>query len=187
MDTPIPTHPRRTPPTVPTDPHPVTIERIAGIIADSELLDAAAAPDSSTDTASSIKLSFPDGEVVFALQGASLICDALWAGRIPSEQAATVLAVVNEWNLTNVRPTLRFFELEDAVLRCAASRRNALPDALNDEQLRHVVLGSLHAATQAFAGLAQAFPQAVTWQDDATTITIDAASVTEPTTAREDA
>nr|WP_152821328.1 MULTISPECIES: YbjN domain-containing protein [unclassified Corynebacterium] len=112
-----------------------------------------------------VRTGFHNAAVSFAIEGDYLLCDSIWRGEVDSNRAATALAASNEWNLTQLAPTLRFFESTPGVLAFSACRRLHIAQGLSRNQMGAFVMSTLDAIAACFQWLEAQFPEAVTWED----------------------
>lgn len=112
-----------------------------------------------------VRTGFRNAAISFALEGEYLVCDSMWRGQVDSQRAATALAAANEWNLTQLAPTLRFFEGSPGALTFSACRRLHVAQGLSRNQAGAFVMSTLDAIVACFQWLEAQFPEAITWDD----------------------
>lgn len=117
------------------------------------------------DPAPMVRTGFINAAVSFALEGDYLLCDSMWRGQVEAHRAATALAAVNEWNLTQLAPTLRFFESTPGTLAFSAYRRLHTAHGLSRNQAGAFVMSTLDAIAACFQWLEAQFPEAITWEN----------------------
>ncbi|WPF65160.1 MULTISPECIES: YbjN domain-containing protein [unclassified Corynebacterium] len=115
------------------------------------------------DPAPMVRTGFTNAAVSFAIEGDYLLCDSMWRGQVDAQRAATALAAVNEWNLTQLAPTLRFFESAPGTLAFSACRRLHIAHGLSRNQTGAFVMSTLDSIVACFQWLEAQFPEAITW------------------------
>lgn len=148
---------------------PATPQRVA------ELLDAEglqyrleSAPVGSGDqSATVVRTGFINAAIALSLDHDHLICDSMWRGELPKEQAPKVLGVVNEWNQTQYMPTLRFFEssVGEGHLTISAHRQINVEHGMSRNQIGAFVMSSLDGVLRAYEWIEGQFPELVTWKE----------------------
>lgn len=113
-----------------------------------------------------VRTGFINAAISFVELDGGLTMEAMWRGAPATEQASLILAAVNEWNLTQFAPTLRFFELQENTLAVNALRQITTSAGLSHNQAGAFIMSSLETTTTAFEWLEQQFPDLVTWKDD---------------------
>ncbi|KQB85503.1 YbjN domain-containing protein [Corynebacterium oculi] len=111
-----------------------------------------------------VRTGFINAAVSFAIEGDYLLCDSMWRGQVDAQRAATALAAVNEWNLTQLTPTLRFFESTPGTLAFSACRRLHIAQGLSRNQAGAFVMSTLDSIVACFQWLEAQFPEAITWE-----------------------
>lgn len=147
---------------LPNDIQDFTLNAVAGILRDEKLdfrID-------EHDGSQVIRTGFVNAAISFIELDGSLTMEAMWRGAPPTDQAAQVLAAVNEWNLTQFAPTIRFFELNEGTLAINALRHVVVSAGMSHNQVGSFVMSSIESAVQCFEWLKQQFPNLVTWKDD---------------------
>lgn len=145
----------------------VTPERVAEILEAEDLqyrLEDAPVPGS-RDTQVMVRTGFINVAISFAVDGDHLTFDSMWRGGPTAEQAPQVLAAVNEWNLSQFTPTLRFFEATSGKLALSAHRQINIAYGMSRNQIGAFVMSSLDAVNGCFGWLETQFPDLVTWED----------------------
>ncbi len=112
-----------------------------------------------------LRTGFVNAAIVVALDGDTLVFEAIWRGDFPTEMASQVLFACNEHNQTHFAPTLRFFEKGPEHLAVSAIRAMDTSHGASFNQLGAFVVSSIEATLQAFDYLATTFPTLVTWED----------------------
>lgn len=151
--------------TAANSPHDIkafSLDAVAGILSDEKLNYRVEQLDG-TDV---IRTGFINAAISFVEIDGGLTMEAMWRGAPDTENASLVLAAVNEWNLTQFTPTLRFFELQENTLAINALRQITTSAGLSHNQVGAFIMSSLEATTAAFEWLEQQFPDLVTWKDD---------------------
>lgn len=146
----------------------VTPERVAEIIEAESLqhrLEDAPVPGS-TDTQVLVRTGFINVAISFAVDGEHLTFDSMWRGTPTADQAPKILAAVNEWNLAQFTPTLRFFEASSGKLALSAQRQINITYGMSRNQIGAFVMSSLDAVNGCFGWLETQFPELVTWEDN---------------------
>lgn len=146
-------------------PHDITAFRLDAVtrILDDENLNYRVDQLDGTDV---VRTGFINAAISFIALDGGLTMEAMWRGAPATDQASVVLAAVNEWNLTQFAPTLRFFEMEQDTLAVNAIRQLTTSAGLSHNQVGAFIMSSLEATTTAFDWLEQQFPNLVTWKDD---------------------
>lgn len=146
-------------------PHDVKAFRLEAVaqILDDENLSYRSEEHDGTDV---IRTGFINAAISFVEIDGGLTMEAMWRGAPATEQASLVLAAVNEWNLTQFTPTLRFFEMQENTLALNGLRQIPTSAGLSHNQIGAFVMSSLEATTAAFEWLEQQFPDLVTWKDE---------------------
>ncbi|KQB85838.1 YbjN domain-containing protein [Corynebacterium lowii] len=117
------------------------------------------------DPAPMVRTGFYNAAISFAIEGDYLLCDSMWRGQVDSQRAATALTAVNEWNLTQLTPTLRFFESAPGQLTFSACRRLHIAQGLSRNQTGAFVMSTLDAIVACYQWIEAQFPEAITWED----------------------
>ncbi|SDS01331.1 YbjN domain-containing protein [Corynebacterium timonense] len=112
-----------------------------------------------------LRSGFINAAIVVALDGDTLVFEAVWRGEFPVEMASQVLFACNEHNQTHFAPTLRFFENGPRHLAASAIRTMDVSQGASFNQLGAFVVSSIEATLQAFDYLAVTFPTLVTWEE----------------------
>ncbi len=89
----------------------------------------------------------------------------------PSTDAPTILAVVNEWNLTQIMPALHFVETTPGTLALIVHRELLTEGGVSRNQLGAFITSSIHNTLACFNWLEEQFPTLVTWDTPATETT----------------
>lgn len=146
----------------------VTPERVAEILEAENLqyrLEDVPTPDGK-DTQVMVRTGFINVAISFAVDGDHLTFDSMWRGTPASPQAPKVLAAVNEWNLGQFTPTLRFFESSSGQLAVSAQRQINVTHGMSRNQIGAFVMSTLDAVNGCFQWLEKQFPALVTWEDN---------------------
>ncbi len=146
-------------------PHDIktfSLDTVTTILAD-ENLDYRTEEHAGTDV---VRTGFINAAISFVEIDGGLTMEAMWRGAPATEQASLILAAINEWNLTQFTPTLRFFEVQENTLAINALRQIPTSAGLSHNQVGAFIMTSLETATAAFEWLEQQFPDLVTWKDD---------------------
>ncbi|MGP6173090.1 YbjN domain-containing protein [Corynebacterium sp. A21] len=144
----------------------VTPQRVAEILENENLqyrLEEAPGPDGDTQTI--VRTGFVNVAISFAVDKDHLIFDSMWRGTPTPEIAAKVVAVVNEWNLTQFTPTLRFFESKSGTLVLSASRQANATAGMSRNQIGAFVMSTLDAINNCVQWVENQFPELVTWEE----------------------
>lgn len=127
-------------------------------------------PSSVSQSTRVLRTGFINSQYLFIPSDTNLYCDIAWRGTINSENAAMVLASVNEWNLHRILPVAHFFEADDALI---IKGRAYYPCDLNlseeqlHEQLNNFVRVVLDTGQNFMSWLEDTFPHSVTWTNSA--------------------
>lgn len=113
-----------------------------------------------------VRTGFINVAISFAVDEKHLTFDSMWRGAPTTEQASEVLAAVNEWNLTQFTPTLRFFEAATGALVLSAHRQTNITHGFSRNQIGAFVMSTLDAAANCFQWVESQFPDLVTWEDN---------------------
>lgn len=148
---------------------PVTPERIA------ELLDAEglqhrleSAPVAAGETPTTIvRTGFINTAIAISIDGDQLVCDSMWRGEAPKDEAPKVLGLVNEWNQTQYMPTLRFFENSAGAghLTISALRQIDIEHGLSRNQIGAFIMSTLDGVLRAYEWVEAQLPELVTWEE----------------------
>lgn len=112
-----------------------------------------------------VRSGFVNTALVVAIDGPTLVFEAMWRGAAPKELASHLLLAVNEHNQTHFAPTLRMFESEGDALAVSAIRTLRVADGASFNQLGAFIVSSIEATLEAFGFLEASFPTLVTWED----------------------
>lgn len=144
----------------------VTPQRVAEILEAEGLqyrMEEAPGPEGQTQMI--VRTGFINVAISFAVDADHLIFDSMWRGTPAPEMAPKVVAAINEWNLTQFTPTLRFFETRGGVLAISASRQTNSTHGLSRNQIGAFVMSTLDAVNNCTQWLEGQFPELVTWED----------------------
>lgn len=173
-----------------TEVQPVNIHRLVEIF---ELLSAdyvlVSAPNDSetdpeTDTDADAAAAAPEDERIvlqtglphltihFDIQDDTLSAFATWEGRLDASAEETVAPIIADFNWQMVAPTLSYafsdgqgkHPTEQIVIN--GNRAMAIGEGLSRNQLGTFILSVFGSFSAAFEAVAQAFPQAVTWNEE---------------------
>ena len=112
-----------------------------------------------------VRSGFVNTALVVAIDGPTLVFEAIWRGAVPADMASHLLFAVNEHNQTHFAPTLRMFESEDGTLAASGIRTLNIAEGASFNQLGAFIVNSIDATLQAFDFLETSFPTLVTWED----------------------
>ncbi|MCP1387147.1 YbjN domain-containing protein [Corynebacterium sp. TA-R-1] len=136
---------------------PVTAEAVAAIFKEEDLQHRV--------DGQMVRSGFVNTALVVAIDGPTLVFEAVWRGAFPQEMASHLLFAVNEHNQTHFAPTLRMFESEDGTLAASAIRTMNIAEGASFNQLGAFIVNSIDATLQTFDFLETSFPTLVTWED----------------------
>lgn len=111
-----------------------------------------------------LRTGFNNCAIALTIADDRLVCDSLWRGQVALGDGAGLLYALNEWNQTQITPTLRFFEQQGSHLVVSAYRQVNVSEGLSRNQLGAFVLSSLETVAAAFAHVEDRFPDLVTWR-----------------------
>lgn len=148
--------------TIPEDdvPAEVTIDRVAEIL----VTDGIEYETEDVSGRAVLRTGFNNSAIALTIDDDALVCDSLWRGHVGLNDGAALMAVVNNWNQSQISPVLRFFEQSGQSLVVSAYRRIGVSEGLSRNQLGAFVLSSLNAVNEAFAAVEKQFPELVTWR-----------------------
>ena len=148
---------------------PVTAERVA------ELLDAeglqhrleSAPVGAGEQPATIVRTGFINTAIAISIDGDQLVCDSMWRGEVPKDEAPRVLGLVNEWNQSQYMPTLRFFENSagGGHLTVSAMRQVNVEHGLSRNQIGAFIMSTFDGVLRAYEWVEGQLPQLVTWED----------------------
>ncbi|MGD7001191.1 YbjN domain-containing protein [Corynebacterium halotolerans] len=145
----------------------VTPERVAEILESENLqyrLEDVPAPDGRQSQVM-VRTGFVNVAISFAVDEEHLTFDSMWRGTPVAEQAPKLLAAVNEWNLSQFTPTLRFFEATTGKLALSAQRQINTTYGMSRNQIGAFVMSTLDAVNSCFQWVESEFPELVTWEE----------------------
>lgn len=152
----------------------VTTDRIAEILADENLqyvIEDVAETPTATGAPQQIdqvvRTGFVNQSIVFAEHNSSLVASSQWRGRLPREEAARALAVVNEWNALQIAPGVRMYETPDEHIEFMASRSLRTTHGLSTNQLGAFALSTIDSFVAAWDYFETTFPELVSWEHPA--------------------
>ena len=144
---------------------PLTIDRVAEIFTNEDLQYRIG------DEPNILLSGFPNTAVALIIDGNTLKFEGRWRGEPPSTDAPTILAVVNEWNLTQIMPALHFVETTPGTLALIVHRELLTEGGVSHNQLGAFITSSIHNTLACFNWLEEQFPTLVTWETPATEAT----------------
>lgn len=147
-------------------PRPFDIEHVGQILEEEELDFRFEEAELPTGTTRLIRTGFANAAIAFTVDDGDLICEALWRGEIPREEATRTLAVCNEYNQLQFAPTLRFYESGEHHIAVNAFRTLDISQGASFNQVGAYVMSTLDAIVGAFNFLEQQFPNLVTWEEN---------------------
>lgn len=112
-----------------------------------------------------VRTGFTNVVISLSADDRAVVADSIWRGSVPSAQASRALAMVNRWNLSQIAPTLRFFESQPGTLSFSARRQAYSGSGWTELQLAYFVTDTLNAILRACAALEDSFPEAITWRN----------------------
>lgn len=143
----------------------LTPERIGNILEaenlEYRLEDAPLGPDGEPMTL--VRTGFNNCAITFAIDSGQLLAEALWRGIVPADKAADLLFAINNFNQTQIAPTLRFFERDEGGLAVSAIRQLPAGEGMSRKQIGAFVMSTIEAFTRAFIAVEEAYPDSVTW------------------------
>ena len=152
-----------------TPVEPVTPERI------SELLDAEglqhrleSAPVAAGESpATIVRTGFLNTAIAISIDGDQLVCDSMWRGEIPKDDAPKVLGLCNSWNQAHFMPTMRFFENSAGTghLTASAHRQVDITHGLSRNQIGAFLMSTFDGILRAYEFIEGQFPELVTWEE----------------------
>ena len=152
-----------------TPVEPVTPERI------SELLDAeslqhrleSAPVAAGEEPTTLVRTGFLNTAIAISIDGDQLVCDSMWRGEVPKDDAPKVLGLCNAWNQSNFMPTLRFFENSAGTghLTVSAHRQVDITHGMSRNQIGAFVMSTFDGLLRAYEFIEGQFPELVTWEE----------------------
>lgn len=102
--------------------------------------------------------------ITIAIDEDYLVVEAAWRGSVSAADAATLLAVTNEWNQAQISPQVRFFE-RDGVLNVSMIRQVLVSAGITYSQCGAFLMSTLESMVAASHWLEENFPDSITWND----------------------
>ncbi|MDO4686363.1 MAG: YbjN domain-containing protein [Corynebacterium sp.] len=141
-----------------TNPTPVTLDRVAEIFQAENL-------EYVPEEHGLLRTGFPNAAVGVVMEGDYLLFDASWRGTPAADSAPHVLAAVNEWNLTQIMPSLSFSEIQQGTLNLRAHRAMYIGHGATRNQIGAFIMSTIENTLACFNWLEKQFPKLVTWEE----------------------
>lgn len=141
-----------------SEPTAVTLDRVAEIFQAENL-------EYIPEEEGLLRTGFPNAAVSLVIEGDYLLFDAAWRGTPPSGDAPIILGAVNEWNLTQMMPSLSFSEITEGSLNLRAHRGLYIGHGATRNQIGAFVMSAIENTRSCFHWLETQFPQYVTWEE----------------------
>lgn len=111
-----------------------------------------------------INTGFINLAITIAIDHDYLAVEAAWRGSVVTDDAATLLAVTNEWNQSQISPQVRFFE-RDGQLNISMMRQVLISEGITYNQCGAFLMSTLESMVAASQWLEENFPESITWND----------------------
>ncbi|WJZ02787.1 YbjN domain-containing protein [Corynebacterium freiburgense] len=142
-----------------TNPTPVTLDRVAEIFQAENL-------EYVPEENGLLRSGFPNAAIGLVIENDYLLFDAAWRGEPTADTAPHMLAAVNEWNLTQIMPSLSFSEITEGTLSLRAHRGLYIGHGATKNQIGAFVMSAIEHTLSCFQWLETQFPHLVTWKDN---------------------
>lgn len=112
-----------------------------------------------------VRTGFINNSISLAICDDYLLARSQWRANVPTDQAAQLLAHVNEWNLTTLLPTVKFYETTDHNLRVTSHRALLVSEGASFNQVGAFVVSTIDAFVDLWNHFDVAFPHLVSWEN----------------------
>lgn len=108
---------------------------------------------------------FINNSISLAISDGYLLARSQWRALVPVDQAPQLLAHVNEWNLTTLLPTVKFYETPEHNLQAISHRVLRVSEGVSFNQVGAFLVSTIDAFVGVWNHFDVAFPHLVTWEN----------------------
>lgn len=108
---------------------------------------------------------FINNSISLAISDGYLLARSRWRALVPADQAPQLLAHVNEWNLTTLLPTVKFYETPERNLQVISHRVLRVSEGASFNQVGAFLVSTIDAFVGLWNHFDVAFPHLVSWEN----------------------